>query len=149
MCKYCDRWAGLRPPLLTALCQTNRHGSKLQKLGTLTLRQHLICHPIWFKFTISSTNRIWTHTGYPGWLDWEIVLFLGLAKCPQLNKSNHPSTRDGGQHDLPRVATECWDTFGSAGINPSIIQNRVKQSEPQPFVQTWFRLISIIKLIYL
>lgn len=31
------------------------------------------------------------------------LLLLGLAKCPQLNKSNHPSTRDGGQHDLSAI----------------------------------------------
>ena len=79
------------------------------------------------------------------------LLLLGLAKCPQLNKSNHPSTRDGGQqHDLPGVATECWDTFRSADISPRVIQNKLNQSEPQQFSQTWFGLISLdMKLIYL
>ena len=110
--------------------------------------ENWISHPIWFKFTITKQNLD------PHRIPWMVglgnLLLLGLAKCPQLNKSNHPSTRDGGQHDLPGVATECWDTFRSADISPRVIQNKLNQSEPQQFSQTWFGLITLdMKLIYL
>jgi hypothetical protein len=120
---------------------------KIAKIGH-NLQQNWISDPIWFKFTITKQNLD------PHRIPWMVglgnLLLLGLAKCPQLNKSNHPSTRDGGQHDLPGVATECWDTFRSADISPRVIQNKLNQSEPQQFSQTWFGLISLdMKLIYL